>query len=101
MPISSSETLPLFVLVLAVLYAGCAPQAATTQSVIEPTAMSAEAPATTKTIAPNETPTFAAGEPVDLNVFAGASLTEPFTEVGKAFEAGHPGVTSVFNFAGS
>jgi molybdate transport system substrate-binding protein len=37
----------------------------------------------------------------NLTVFAAASLTEPFTELGKAFETAHPGVTVRFNFAGS
>lgn len=36
-----------------------------------------------------------------LTVFAAASLTEAFTEIGEAFEAQHPGVNVVFNFAGS
>jgi molybdate transport system substrate-binding protein len=36
-----------------------------------------------------------------VNVFAAASLTEVFTELGKAFEADHPGVEVTFNFAGS
>lgn len=36
-----------------------------------------------------------------LTVFAAASLTESFTEIGKSFEASHPGVKAVFNFAGS
>lgn len=36
-----------------------------------------------------------------LNVYAAASLTEAFGEVGKAFEDQHPGVRVVFNFAGS
>jgi len=39
--------------------------------------------------------------PVELTVFAAASLTEAFSELGEQFEAGHPGVTVVFNFAGS
>jgi molybdate transport system substrate-binding protein len=42
-----------------------------------------------------------ASEPRTLNVFAAASLTDAFTEIGKAFEAAHPGVTVTFNFAGS
>jgi molybdate transport system substrate-binding protein len=37
----------------------------------------------------------------ELTVFAAASLTESFTELGKQFEAAHPGVKVVFNFAGS
>ncbi|MFZ6027432.1 MAG: molybdate ABC transporter substrate-binding protein [Chloroflexota bacterium] len=40
-------------------------------------------------------------EPVDLNVFAAASLTEAFTEIGRAFEAERPEVKVIFNFAGS
>lgn len=36
-----------------------------------------------------------------LTVYAAASLTDAFTEVGKAFEAQHPGITVVFNFGGS
>lgn len=36
-----------------------------------------------------------------LKVFAGASLTDAFTEIGKGFEAAHPGVKVVFNFGGS
>jgi len=39
--------------------------------------------------------------PTTLTVFAAASLTEAFTQIGKDFEATHPGVTVVFNFAGS
>ncbi len=34
-------------------------------------------------------------------VFAAASLTEAFGEMGKAFQAAHPGVTVAFNFGGS
>lgn len=40
-------------------------------------------------------------DPRTLNVFAAASLTDAFTEIGKNFEAGNPGVTVIFNFAGS
>ena len=36
-----------------------------------------------------------------LNVFAAASLTGAFGDIGKAFEAANPGVTVTFNFAGS
>ena len=36
-----------------------------------------------------------------LTVFAAASLTESFTELGQRFEADHPGVKVVFNLAGS
>jgi len=36
-----------------------------------------------------------------LTVYAAASLTDAFTEIGKAFEADQPGVTVVLNFGGS
>lgn len=36
-----------------------------------------------------------------LTVYAASSLTAPFTELGKRFEAEHPGVTVEFSFAGS
>lgn len=36
-----------------------------------------------------------------LTVFAAASLTEAFTDLGEAFKREHPGVDVVFNFAGS
>lgn len=36
-----------------------------------------------------------------LTVFAAASLTDAFTEIGANFEAANPGVTTTFNFAGS
>jgi molybdate transport system substrate-binding protein len=38
---------------------------------------------------------------INLFVFAAASLNLPFTEIGKAFESANPGVTIVYNFAGS
>lgn len=42
-----------------------------------------------------------AGGQRELTVFAAVSLTEAFTELGKQFEATHPGVKVLFNFAGS
>jgi molybdate transport system substrate-binding protein len=39
--------------------------------------------------------------PSTLNVYAAASLTDAFRELGQIFEAAHPGVTVQFNFAGS
>lgn len=37
----------------------------------------------------------------EIVVFAAASLTESFTQIGKDFEAAHPGVEVTFSFAGS
>ena len=40
-------------------------------------------------------------EPQELTVYAAASLTEAFSEIGKNFEVAHPGVTVRLNFGGS
>ena len=40
-------------------------------------------------------------EPRTLTVYAAASLTEAFTEMGKAFESSDPDTTVAFNFGGS
>lgn len=40
-------------------------------------------------------------EPRTLIVFAAASLTDAFTEIGENFDVANPGVTTTFNFAGS
>lgn len=66
-------------LILALLLAGCA----------------TPAPATQPTTLP------ATPEPQTLTVFAAASLTNAFGEIGQAFEAAHPGITVKFNFGGS
>lgn len=78
-------------LLLALLLAGCAPA-------ITPTPT--EAPATE---APTSTPVppTVTVEPRTLNVFAAASLTDAFTEIGENFQTANPGVTVTFNFAGS
>src|SRR5688500_4533142 len=39
--------------------------------------------------------------PKTLTVFAAASLTDAFQEIGKNFAATHPGPTVTFNFGGS
>ncbi|GAA4062564.1 molybdate ABC transporter substrate-binding protein [Nonomuraea soli] len=46
-------------------------------------------------------PSAAGGPAKELTVFAAASLTGTFTELGKTFEAAHPGVTVRFNFGSS
>jgi molybdate transport system substrate-binding protein len=45
-----------------------------------------------------QTPVHSTGE---LTVFAAASLTEPFTEMGKRLEATYPGLKILYNFGGS
>lgn len=56
-----------------------------------------DAPATSSTSAPGAG-TDGAGA---IIVFAAASLTDSFTELGQAFEATHPGATVTFNFGAS
>lgn len=75
-----TKTLSILIIILSLLMASCAQQPAGA--------------------AQGSTPTSSAGK-VDLNVFAAASLTEPFTEIGKLFESNHPGIHVVLNFAGS
>lgn len=81
-------------LLLALVITGCTTAQAT------PT----PAPATEEaTLAPTEAPATATPEPEarTLTVFAAASLTDAFTEIGENFQAANPGVTVTFNFAGS
>ena len=53
------------------------------------------------TTSSSSTPTATSAPPVTLNVFAAASLTNAFKEIGTAFQTAHPNVTVTFNFAGS
>lgn len=50
---------------------------------------------------PAATSTTPAGVTGNITVFAAASLTESFTQIGRDFEAANPGATVTFNFAGS
>ena len=78
------------------LFAGCGAK----QDVPAPTAAPAAAPATApaETAAPQ---TEGAAEPVELIVFAAASMTETLTKLGAQYMADHPEVTLVFNFDSS
>lgn len=49
-----------------------------------------------RTVPATETP-----RPLTLTLLAAASLTDAFTEIGEVFESSNPGVTVIFNFAGS
>jgi molybdate transport system substrate-binding protein len=86
----------LIFLLLAALLAGCSPAATARPA---PTAL----PPTETALPPTETPVLPTATPAarTLTVFAAASLTGSFGEIGKAFEAAHPGVTVLINFAGS
>ena len=74
------------------LFAGCGQEA-------EPTAPATDAP--TEAANTTEAPTEAEAEPVELIVFAAASMTETLTELGNQYMADHPEVTIVFNFDSS
>ena len=59
---------------------------------------------TASTSAPSVTTTTVAAGPTllgEVTVFAASSLTESFTELGKQFEAAHPGVEVTLNFGAS
>ncbi len=71
---------------LAALLTACGPAAAP----------STQAPTVVATLDPAATPA-----PQTLTVFAAASLTGAFGEIGKAFEAANPSVKVTFSFAGS
>jgi molybdate transport system substrate-binding protein len=76
------------IILIALFLVGCVPAAT-------PTVAEQPIPVPT-TVPPTSTP-----EPKTMNVFAAASLTDAFTEIGRNFEAANPGVTTTFNFAGS
>ena len=69
-------------------FAACGTPAPPTSATIPAT----QPPAATATSAPASQ---------KLTVFAAASLTQAFGDIGKSFEAANPGVTVTFNFAGS
>jgi molybdate transport system substrate-binding protein len=81
------NNLSIVCLVLVLLLYGCAPQP---PAQTQPPAT--DGPAAAETGPP---------QPAELNIFAAASLTAAFEEIGELFEREHPGATLVFNFAGS
>jgi len=86
----------LAILLAATLLAACGP--ATT-----PTPVPTAVPPTATSVPPTATPIppTATAVPRTLTVYAAASLTDAFTEIGKNFENANAGVTVTFNFAGS
>jgi molybdate transport system substrate-binding protein len=68
------------------------------------TACSAPAPSASDQTAAAASPlgsSYGQGQAADLTVFAAASLTDAFREIGEAFERAYPGSRVSFNFAGS
>jgi molybdate transport system substrate-binding protein len=90
----------LIILLVAALLAACGPVITTIPvgpTSVPPIAVPPTAvPRTLTPVPPTEVP-----QPRNLTVFAAASLTDAFKEIGKNFEAANPGVTVTFNFAGS
>ena len=86
----------IFILAVALLLSACGPAATPvpTPTAVPPT--ETMVPLTDTPLPPTATPT-----PRTLTVFAAASLTGSFGDIGKAFEAANPGVTVTFNFAGT
>ncbi len=68
---------------------------------VQPTPTTAPAPTAMPTAVPVQPTPTTAPKNITLNVFAAASLTAAFGDIGTAFEAANPGVTVVNNFAGS
>jgi molybdenum ABC transporter molybdate-binding protein len=110
--IMRSKVLSLLMLIV-LLASACTSQVTPAAPTIAPTAAPAtEVPATqapAPTAAPTAVPVALTAQPTDtaapkqitLNVFAAASLTAAFGEIGTQFEAANPGVKVVNNFAGS
>lgn len=98
----------LIALLLTLLVAACgapvaqlptSPPAPTTDTTAAATTAPTDVPTVATTTAPTDVPTAAAG--TTLNVFAAASLTDAFKAIASDFEAAHPGVTIIYNFAGA
>jgi len=92
------------VLVAAMLFAGCS-QAPAEESSTAPASeeVSSTAPAEESSAAPSATPEASAeaGEPVELTVFAAASMTETLEKIAEMYKEVAPNVTLTFNFDSS
>ncbi len=81
----------LAILSIILVSAACTPQSSPVASTAPPETETAAKTASSQQASENKT----------ITVLAAASLIEPFTELGKLFEAQNPGVRVVFSFAGS
>jgi molybdate transport system substrate-binding protein len=91
---------PPVIFLITALLAACGPAATLTAASLPPTATAAPAVPVLLLTLPLPTPE-PMPEPRTLTVFAAASLSDAFTEIGQNFEAVHPGVSVALNFAGS
>ncbi len=89
MKLRSRSMIVVVTVMLGVLLSACAPTVALTPS---------QPPTQSPAVA---APTASAGGGTRLTVFAAASLTDAFNEIGEQFKQRNPGVTLEFNFAGS
>ena len=88
-----TKTLLLFSLIIITVSSGCVKQYTDSSSTLSSSeVVSTDGPAAISTTKPAKH---------TLTVFAAASLTGAFQEIGKNFEAANPGVAVNFNFAGS
>jgi molybdate transport system substrate-binding protein len=85
--------------ILAVILVACGPQPAPQGSA--PAASSSSGAGSPVASPQPVTSPAAAAQAGELRVFAAASLTDAFTEIGKTFESQNPGSTIVFNFGPS
>jgi molybdate transport system substrate-binding protein len=91
----------LLLLLLALLGAcGSVQPAAPAATAVAATSLPDPAAQAAATAAPEATAA-ASAQTTELIVFAAASLTDAFKEIGKNFETANPGTTVTFNFAGS
>ncbi len=85
-------------IILIVALVGCSsPEAAAP----EPTEPAVEEPAAEPVEEPDEEPAEEVAEEATITVFAAASLTDAFTELGLLFEEQNPGTTVALSFGGS
>ncbi len=91
---------PYYLIPLSLLLSACNPSTLSTPNhTIMPT--SSEPPIAASSPSPFGLQTNPVPVSRQLTVFAAASLTNAFTEIGMDFELSHPGVKVTFNFAGS
>lgn len=104
-PKSLHATLAVLMMIFALVLAACGGGATTTESSESTAAPSESAAASASPAASPAASSPAAGAVPkiegEVTVFTAASLTDAFTEMGKTLEAGNPGATVKFNFAGS
>jgi molybdate transport system substrate-binding protein len=92
----SMKRLILSLILVATLLAACEPAAPPIVPTAVPPTMVPPTAILPTPVLPTPPP-----QPRTLTVFAAASLTGSFGDIGKAFEAANPGVTVTFNFAGT